>query len=616
MTEAVRRLFNKTERAVLYLAADGKCSNPQCATNLGPGWHGDHVQAWVNGGPTDLINGQALCPDCNLKKGRSTTTVNQLRSWQNLAIAKFHQLNKPNYLVSATPGAGKTTFALALGKELLDAGLAQRIAVVVPTDTLRQQWADAAADAGIALMPVSDASDYDKDGYLGYVATYAQLARGAGAALARRATRFPTAVFLDEIHHAGQHKSWGDGLLDAYEHAVKRVCLTGTPWRQNKQEPIPFVDYVDGSVCVDFPYEYGEAVADGVCRPVEFHAYDGEAQWRDCGTVKTAVLGSDMDDDDVNAALDACLRPDLSWMPALLSYAAGALDELRQEVPDAGGLVVAQEQWQARAYADILQSITGERPTIATSDDPNAKSHIDAYRAARSRWLVSVRMVSEGVDIPRLGIVVFAAKAKTPLFFRQVVGRIVRKRAGDPDFNSRMFIPAVPALLAHAAEIEDELRHQLEIETANDDRRQSDAERRQPTLPMIEPLGASEAVFGAAIFRGGSITPEQHQLAELKCRQHGIPLSLAVNVAELLNSELTPVSPASQPPAVEVPRWRREGLLRSQIDSLAGKYAHRAGMEKKDVNTMLSRQFGPRKHCSVETLEQMHEALTVWIGEL
>jgi len=609
-----RRFFNARERAALYLAADGRCMS--CGAELEPGWHADHVIPYAAGGPTDITNGQALCPKCNLKKGSYVVT---LRQWQQEAIAKFYERNSRDFLVSATPGAGKTTFAISLARQLVDAGWVHRVAVIVPTDALRQQWADAAGRAGISLMPVSDPTDYDKAGYLGYVATYAQLARGAGAELARRATRHRTVVFFDEIHHAGESRSWGDGLLYAYEHATYRVALTGTPWRKDRRTPIPFVAYDEnGTVCVDAAYEYGEAVADGVCRPIEFHAYDGEARWRDCGEAKSAELGSEMSDEDVSAALDAVLRPDHAWMPALLAKAAADLDELRREIPDAGGLVVANEQWQAREYAKILAQITGESPTVAVSDDPEAKAHIDAFRTARSRWLVAVKMVSEGVDIPRLAVGVYAAKARTPLFFRQVVGRFVRTRPQDPPFNARLFIPAIPALMTHAREIEEELRHQLEIERERDERERKERGE-QPPLPLREPIGASEAVFESAIYKGGEITAEEHAAAEQHCRNYGIPLNLAVNIARLLREQ---VGAAQQQPApvaepVQLPQHRREKMLRSEIDKLAGKLAYRSGIEKKEVNRrILAAGFPPRNRCSIDQLEQMRDWLTRELGSL
>ena len=608
-----RRRFNARERAALFLAADGRCE--RCGRELAPGWHADHERPYVAGGPTDVTNGQALCPTCNLRKGSCVTT---LRGWQNDAIEKYNQHAGRDFLVSATPGAGKTIFALALAQQQLDAGRVQRVAIVVPTDPLRQQWADAAGRAGIALMPVGDHTDYDKAGYVGYVATYAQLARGAGADLARRASRIPTLAIFDEIHHAGESRSWGDGLSGAFENAISRVALTGTPWRQNKYEPIPFVSYgPDGEVKVDAAYEYGEAVADGVCRSIEFHAYDGEARWRDCGEAKSAKLGEEMDEDDVPIALEAALRPDHEWMPTLLKRAVADLDELRREVPDAGGLVIADTQWHARAYAELLSRITGEEPTVATSDDPDAKAHIDAYRTARSRWLVAVKMVSEGVDIPRLAVGVYAARARTPLFFRQVVGRFVRVRPGEGEspFNARLFIPAIPVLMAHARQIEEELRHQLEIERARDERERERGE--QPELPLREPTGAGEALFDSAIYRGDAITVAEHQAAEQHCRTYGLPLNLAANVARMLREQAGQLAPSTPVEPEPVPRHRLEKSLRGEVDKLAGKLSYRAGIDKKEVNYRIrAAGFPARNRCTIEQLEQLRDWLTRSLGEL
>lgn len=608
-----RRRFKDSERSAFYLAADGKCE--ECGVELEPGWHADHVIPYSHGGQTDVINGQALCPPCNLKKGAKVTNP---REWQREARDQFFAKAAKDYLVSATPGAGKTRFSLSLAAELLKVGTAEKVVVVVPTDALRQQWADQAAASGLHLMPVTQAADYDKPGYNGCVATYAQVARGAGADLLRRSTRRPTLAILDEIHHAGENRSWGDGLTYALENVVHRIALTGTPWRRDNGSPIPFVTYDDaGKVMVDFGYEYGAAVADGVCRRIEFHAYDGEARWTDCGKVSSAALGNKLSDDDVSAALDAVLHPSHSWMPALLLQAAHALDDVRTEIPDAGGLVIAHDMWRAREYAKTLAQITGEEPTVVLSDDPEAKSHIDRFKAGRSRWLVAVRMVSEGVDIPRLAVGVYAAKIRTPLFFRQVVGRFVRIRPGE-EFNARLYIPAVPALMTHAREIEEELRHQLDLETERDEKARQEATSQQQIFELREPLSASEAKFDRAIFGGDDVTPEEIEDAATWCRRNGIPTSFAANVARGHRDEgatVAQVTVMPTPPAE--PRHRRERVLRGEIDTLAGKVAYRAGSDKREVNADLLRAGFPlRSKASVEQLEKIRDYLAKRLGQL
>lgn len=615
MTE--RRRFNEGERAALFLAADGLCKG--CGVDLRTGWHADHEQPYSSGGITDVINGQALCPPCNLQKG--SRLLSELRDWQRKATGAFYAKGAQDFLVSATPGAGKTRFALALARRLLDEGTVQRVAVVAPTDALRQQWADNASIVGLALMPVGAPEDYAKPGYQGCVATYAQVARGAGSDLLRRATREPTLAILDEIHHAGDKRAWGDGLRNAVEHAVHRLSLTGTPWRREDSSPIPFVRYERVAneprpkVCVDFAYEYGEAVADGVCRRIEFHAYDGEAKWRDCGKVETVTLGADLTDEEISAALDTIYHPEHGWMPVLLDQAIEALSDINLEVPDAAGLVIAESIRHAEAYATMLEKRTGSAPVVVTSDDPDAKAAIDRFRTSRDRWIVAVKMVSEGVDIPRLAVGVYASKTKTPLFFRQVVGRFVRVRPGE-EFNARLLIPAVSVLMQHAREIEVELRHQLDLEKARDtDVQEGEVGDRQAPFDLREPISASEAVFDRAILGGEETTPEDLAAAQLECRRLGIPAQYALNILPLMRQRGDSAfgeTVAKEPP----PRHRREKMLRGEVESLARKLASRSGTEPRNVNTALIRKFGPRSRATVEQLEEMVAFLAARLGEL
>lgn len=607
-----RRRFSSRERAALYLAADGRCA--ECGVELEPGWHADHIDPYSAGGPTDVINGQALCPDCNLRKGGR---VMRLRDWQRRAIEDFYAAGKTDFLVTATPGAGKTKTALALARRLLDERTVSRVSVVVPTDALRQQWADEAAAFHIALMPVGDAADYEKAGYLGCVVTYAQIMRGAGQDLMRRTMRAPTLVIIDEIHHAGESRSWGDGLLYAVDQATHRLALTGTPWRRDAAQPIPFVDYDEyGRVKVDHAYEYGAAVADGVCRRIEFHAYDSDAKWIDCGKVSEASLSTAQSDEDVAAALAAAYNPSFRWMPVLLRQADDSLTELREEIPDAGGLVVADKMSLAVEYAQILERITGERPVVAVSDD--ALSDIDAintFRAGPQRWIVAVRQVSEGVDIPRLAVGVYASTIRTPLFFRQVVGRFVRVRPGE-EFNARLFIPAVGVLMDHAREIEEELRHQLEIETRRDQEREAGEGEHQPALDFRESLSATDAQFDRAILGGAETSPEEYTAAQAKCRELGIPAQYALNILPLLKAS-PPTVPTPLVVREEAPRHRREKMLRQEVETLVRKLAFRSGVPFKQVGADLLRVGHPRrKVATIAQLEAIEATLAKWLGEL
>ena len=69
----------------------------------------------------------------------------RLRPWQRAALTAYDDADRASgFLLTATPGAGKTTFALALAGRLLARRVIDRVVVVCPTDHLRTQWADAA----------------------------------------------------------------------------------------------------------------------------------------------------------------------------------------------------------------------------------------------------------------------------------------------------------------------------------------------------------------------------------------------------------------------------------------------------------------------------------------
>ncbi|MGZ5418036.1 MAG: DEAD/DEAH box helicase, partial [Nocardioides sp.] len=296
-------------------------------------------------------------------------TATPLRAWQTAALEKYFSESPKDFLAVATPGAGKTTFALTAAAELLSRRVVDRVTVVAPTEHLKTQWAEAAARAGIPIDPTySGKKGPTSKDYVGVAVTYAGVATNP-LAHRIRTERFKTLVILDEVHHAGDARSWGEAVREAFDPAQRRLALTGTPFRSDIN-PIPFVTYAPGSDGVprsvaDFTYGYAHALADHVVRPVLFMAYSGEMQWRTrAGDEIAARLGEPLTKDLTNQALRTALDPGGSWMPAVLAAADKRLTEVRRHVPDAGGLVIATDQDSARSYAGLLKSITGEKPTV------------------------------------------------------------------------------------------------------------------------------------------------------------------------------------------------------------------------------------------------------------
>jgi superfamily II DNA or RNA helicase len=399
-------------------------------------------------------------------------TASKLRAWQAEALDRYFETEPRDFLAAATPGAGKTTFALRLAAELRARRTIDRVTVVAPTDHLKRQWADAAARVGIRLDPgFRNAHGRTARHFHGVAVTYAQVA--VRPALHRELTLSGRSlVILDEVHHGGDALSWGDAIREAFEPATRRLSLTGTPFRSDTA-PIPFVHYEPDAQGIrvsstDYDYGYGRALADGVVRPVIFMVYAGSMRWRTrAGDEMEARLGEDATKDIHSAAWRTALEPTGEWIPSVLRAADRRLTEVRHAVPDAGGLVIASDQSVARAYAEILESTCGERVTVVLSDEKEASARIEEFSNGTSRWMVAVRMVSEGVDVPRLAVGVYATSSSTPLFFAQAIGRFVRaRRRGE---TASVFLPNVPVLMALASELERQRDHALDRRSGDDD---------------------------------------------------------------------------------------------------------------------------------------------------
>jgi superfamily II DNA or RNA helicase len=523
-----------------------------------------------------------------------------LRAWQRDALQAYENQQRQagagtsDFLVTATPGAGKTTFALTLAVRLLQRRVVDRLIVVAPTDHLRTQWAEAADRLGVVLDPnLPNSVGPVRAGTTGYVTTYAQVA-GKPMLHAARATARRTLVILDEVHHAGDGLSWGEAVFEAFRRAARRLCLTGTPFRTRVDERIPFVRYLDdgeGNLAstADYSYGYREALADGVVRPVVFAAYTGTSRWRNsAGEVVAASLTEAGTRSTEAAAWKTALDPRGQWVPHVLAAMDERITQLRASgIPDAAGLVLASDQDDARAYAKIVESVTGEVPEVILSDDPKASAKIASFTTSSRRMAVCVRMVSEGVDVPRAACLAWMTSYRTPLFFAQAVGRVVRAR--NPRESATVFLPAVRPLLALAAELETDRNHVLPPPKASSEDLDPlpPPERDEAGVGQWEALDA-DAEFAHVLHGGravvadpagpnplsddqedllglpGLLTPEQ--TAALLARQDS---DLRRRISSVRDAPVKPDDSTS---------WRAAADLRREVNRLVGQVAARRGM--------------------------------------
>ena len=547
-------------------------------------------------------------------------TAPKLRQWQSEALERYFARSPKDFLAVATPGAGKTTFALRVATELVERGTVNRVTIVAPTDHLKRQWADAAARVGMSIDPNFRNADGRHGGdFIGVAVTYAQVA--SKPMLHRAKTEGArTLVILDEIHHGGDALSWGDGIREAFEPAARRLALTGTPFRSDTAA-IPFVEYAEDADGIrrsqaDYTYGYGQALKDHVVRPVIFMAYSGQMRWRtSAGEEMAASLGEAVTKDITAQAWRTALNPSGEWIPAVLTAADKRLTEVRRSVHDAGGMVIASDHEDARAYAGQLKRITGESPTVILSDDAKASSKIEEFSAGEKRWMVAVRMVSEGVDVPRLAVGVYATSTATPLFFAQAVGRFVRaRRRGE---MASVFLPSVPNLMLLANQLELERDHALDrpasaeedgfalddglLEEANRPETASDSLTKQ----KFEAL-ESQASFDRVLFDGGEFGTGAEMGSEDELDFLGIPGLLdADQVSALLRQrqrdQQSRKRAAPVPVAVPAVDHRQLTELRGQLARNVAAWSARSGMPHGAVHNEL------RKVCGGPAVAQANE---------
>ncbi|MFE1168590.1 DEAD/DEAH box helicase [Nocardiopsis sp. NPDC058789] len=542
-----------------------------------------------------------------------TTTESRLsglRAWQREAFEEYFRRQPRDFLAVATPGAGKTTFALTLASELLQRHAVRAITIVCPTEHLKKQWAEAAARFGIAIDPdFRNGQGALGRQYVGVAVTYAQIA--AHPMLHRNRTEArKTLVIFDEVHHAGDALSWGDAVREAFDPATRRLSLTGTPFRSDIN-PIPFVDYVQDGAGVrrcswDYSYGYAPALEDGVVRPVIFMAYSGEMRWRTrAGDELAARLGEPLTKDALSQAWRAALDPKGDWIKKVLQAADRRLTEVRKTHADAGGLVIASDHENARAYSRILRQITGKGATVVLSDDPTASKKITRFSKSDDRWMVAVRMVSEGVDVPRLMVGVYATSTSTALFFAQAIGRFVRVRQRGE--VASVFLPSVPTLLEYAGEMERERDHVLDkqpsddeypeedlLKEANKKKDSPDAGEELPFETMESAAEFDRALYDGLEYGGGAAgSSEEEDFLGLPglLEPDQVSQLLRKRKAEIHASQLK-ARGTTEPEEESGPTHEVLAELRKDLSNLVGAWHHRTGKPHGVIHNELRRACG------------------------
>jgi superfamily II DNA or RNA helicase len=537
-----------------------------------------------------------------------TTARHGLRAWQVSALEAMRTWDSGPFLISAAPGAGKTRPSIEIANRLLKARVIDRVAVVCPTTPLTRQWALAAGRLGLNLQPDSNELIPPRD-FHGVAVTYAKISMVAAKWGAQCTGR--TLVIADEAHHLGEELAWGEGFALAFRNAARWLLLSGTPFRSDTT-PIPGVRYdAEGVAVADIAYTYADAVRDGVCRPVTFIPYDGTLQWRSGDDVIEAGFDTVLSSREASRRYRTAISAELTdGLPRILAAAHAKLLEARASGHrDAGGLVVAADSEHARKIAKLLKDVSGKSPTVVLHTEAGAHKKLQAFTDARDEWIVAVNMVSEGVDIPRLRVGVYASAAKTPLIFRQVVGRFVRTIPGRPAEMSWLYLPADGVLRRHAADVEGELRHVLR-------RRESDEELFEEREPRRE-TEKSEAAEFQVISADVAPTSQMSLFGGPSVVQPHVP---APHTPPPMLAEFTPAVSAETDaahgePTSRLSAFERRTILRDKRHRLVGDLGRRDRRPHAEINAWLNAAVGVTR-VEDATLDQLEESIDMLLDAL
>jgi superfamily II DNA or RNA helicase len=529
-----------------------------------------------------------------------------LRSWQEEATEAVRAHSATSFLASATPAAGKTTFGLHIAHRMLSAGFVSRVVVVGPTTHICRQWAADAGRYGIDLEPNRPNSDGPESAdFHGVAVTYQTIAAGPDAHRLA-ASRCPTLLIADEPHHMGDLAAWGLRTRKAFDGARFRLLLSGTPFRSDNSA-IPWVIYdEDGLSQADYTYGYPQALVDRVCRPITFLPYDGEMEWLSDGRLRSADFNLVLPAAEAARRLRTALSPDGEWMGEVLRDGDARLSAVRADGhPDAGGLVIASDQDHARAIAARLASVSGERPELVMSDEPDASRRIADFASSDRRWLVSVLMVSEGVDIPRLRVGVYATAARTELFFRQVVGRFIRSTPRPRRQMSYLLMPADPRLKALAHEIELERRHALDLSPGAEEEEAEEMD--DPGPEGNEPGGGFAALSsGDAELDEAIMSKTALQLFPTDDPETGATKATALARPEVAPEDLEPERESA---------YATRERLRGERSRLVADVARRNGKSHREIQARINRATRARSVAGA-TIEQLERGNAMLRREL
>lgn len=421
----------------------------------------------------------------------------KLRKWQSEAVEKclkwYSTTDDKRFVINAAPGTGKTLCSIIIADKLIKEKKIERLIVIAPMNTVVEQWAQKYKEITGRFMQQSTKLTSDEGADI--CCTW-QSVNSMIDGFQHICNNKKTMVICDEHHHTSILAAWGIGAHNAFKNAKNVLILTGTPIRTDGVEPV-WLSYKDGELSHpkegQYTLTYGESIPE-FCRPITFgrkqatfHMLEKKGgNWLAKVSGKQTEIAEEINNSPVASAIQDANRfytcavtpirkkdgtaDTNSFQAQMLLEGIEKLDDRRLRLPQAGGLVIAPSIPTAEYMAELLEIFTGKKPVIVHNKIDNPEDKIKRFKENLSDdWLVSVQMVGEGVDIPRLRVLVFLPKDRTELKFRQAIGRVIRnyEDVANDDSSAYCVIPAFDVFDKYADRVEDEMpgEHLKKIKT-------------------------------------------------------------------------------------------------------------------------------------------------------
>ena len=577
------------------------------------GNHADHIVPKSKNGSADITNIQITTASANITKSNN---LFEPRKWQKDFKQVWDRMDQDKpFLCTVIPGGGKTMAALWVSHKWLRERPGRKLIIVVPSDNLKTQWQEEAARWFGIELKTQDVDIPTNEIYDGFCVTYQSL-RSSELWFRRFCYNNESILILDEPHHCSEDKIWGERVETAFEYAKRKLLLSGTPFRTDGTK-IPYVQYDARGFCKsDYRYDYPEALRDRIVRYIKFLFEKGEYRKSVFGEIEKYKIDLDEEDNDTQNKLRDLFNPKGAYVKKVIQKAHEKLLEIRKHTPDAAAMAVCVNHDYALKTAKLIKDITGVMPSIIVSDTEINNDSVGEFRKNNNAWLVSIRKVSEGTDIKRLQVLCYLTNATTRLFFRQLIGRIMRVRYENNDIDNECycFLPAYNRLKENAENIEEsqQLAIDLEIEEYETGRR----EYSERQLDLSEFIDSDHTGTQLVLINGKQYTTEQEEVIQGLANAMSTTNEKAAIAYDYMNRHVDATPIQSTPMLHQKPKHIQIKEKSAQIHKLVGyiKNTFESAGVKLDYNYIhlkANKAIGElsQKNMSLKQLEKKEEFL-------